>query len=158
MRDDDTDYTRKSKTYRADYMAATKGLYGEIQDIPLKRTRKPKKRRSITPSEWHCQVALVQWARTVGLLLVSIPNHGKRSYWQGQKEVAAGLTKGVSDLFLAMPRGGLGGYWLEMKRPGGKPTAEQLAWLDKMRGEHYAADWFDDWERARDAIIAYLAG
>ena len=37
------------------------------------------------------------------------------------------LTIGVPDLYAAHPRWGLR-LWIEVKRPGGKPTAQQVAW------------------------------
>jgi hypothetical protein len=157
MRHDDEDFSRKSATYKAEYVKATAGLYGDMPYVPSKsRKVKRKPRDPSAPTEWQCQRTLVTWARLRGLPLISIPNQGKRSYWQAQREVAAGLTKGVSDTFLAMPSSGKHGYWLELKSKGKKPRPEQLEWMDKMRANGYAADWFDTWEAARDAIIKYL--
>src|ERR1700752_705959 len=98
MRQDDEDFSRKSKTYRKDYANCVNALYGDKQDIPLRINTKRKKRRLPDPlGESSIQIKLVQWARMKGLDLISIPNVGKRSYWTGQKEVAMGLTAGVSD-------------------------------------------------------------
>lgn len=156
MYQDDEDFSRKSNSYRKNYIAANKSLYGD-QVIPVKPIRKRKVKRRIDPmSESSIQIKLVSWAKMEGFDLISIPNHGKRSYWTGHKEVSMGLTKGVSDLFLAQPSDGYGGFWIELKRPGQKPTAEQMAWLIKMGERGYAARWFDNFEIARDAIIQYL--
>lgn len=154
MRQDDEDFSRKSKRYRQNYSNAIAGLYGaEIKPII-------KAKRSLVdpclPTEKSIQCALVKWARLQGILLISIPNHGKRTYWTGQEEVAMGLTKGVSDLFMPMMRLGYGGFWLEMKRKGAKPRPEQYDWLDKMRAQGYMTGWYDDWEVAKRAIEAYL--
>lgn len=102
------------------------------------------------------QAPLVFWARSQGLTLISIPNAGKRSAWLAEKEKSLGLTPGVSDLLLCHPVAGLGGFWLEMKAPGRKPTAGQLDWMNKMRLHGYKADWFDNFEKAKAAIEDYL--
>ncbi len=157
MRQDDEDYSRKSAAYRKRHMDAVKGLYGSEPYIPPKAYIKRKVKRRTDPlGESAIQIKLVTWAKKLNLDLISIPNHGKRSYWTGQKEVAMGLTKGVSDLFLAHPSDGYGGFWIELKRPGQKPTTEQYAWLVKMVERGYAAKSFDNFEIARDAIIEYL--
>jgi len=159
MRQDDEIFAQKSKTYRKNYNQNIAALYGDKTNIPVKPPTKRKKPRSHDPlSEHYIQIKLVQWARMKGLTLISIPNHGKRSAWAGQKEVAMGLTKGVSDLFLAHPSGVKSGYWIELKRPGRCPTFDQYAWLKKMREHGYAADWFDDFDKAKSAIEQYLAG
>ncbi len=160
MRNDDTDYTRKGKTYRADYMSSTKGLYGDIQDIPLKRTRKPKKPRSenpYLPSEYQIQCAVIDWARLQeGVLLISIPNAGKRSYWQGQKEVSMGLWRGASDLFLINSNKLYHGFFIELKRKGRYPTVEQYQFGDLVKHKGYQWDWYDDANTAIAAIALYL--
>jgi hypothetical protein len=127
-------------------------------NIPFKPKIKPKAPRSIRPLEKHQQMALVKWARNFGLLLISIPNAGKRSYFLGQQERAMGLTAGVSDLFLCMPNGKHHGYWIELKSKGKKPTELQLDWIDKVRSQGYKAEWFDDWVKAKESIEYYLKG
>lgn len=158
MRQDDEDFTLKSKKYRKQYLSSLQGLYGNT--VPntenftkIKRSNKP----SRDVSEKYIQMSLVKWARLNGILLMSIPNHGKRNYWTGQQEVAMGLTKGVSDLFLPMMRLGYGGFWLEMKKPGSKPRPDQYDWLDKMREQGYMTGWYDNWEVAKKAIEVYLS-
>ncbi len=122
------------------------------------------------PEHQH-QVALIGWARRVQLApasdvipgskvadyLLAIPNGGKRSSArEGARLKAEGVKPGVSDLLLPLRRGGFGGLWLEMKAPGGKPTAAQKAWLERMAAAGYFAVWCDDWERAAHIITAYL--
>ncbi len=94
------EFSRRGKTYRTSYLDATNGLYGEE---PVKPQYKPKAKRKKDPyetTEFQIQSNLVQWARLQGLPLISIPNAGKRSYWQGEKEVRMGLTKGFDDMAL----------------------------------------------------------
>ncbi len=141
-------FAQKSITQK--YMQCVNALYGNTEPPNQRIYIKPKR------SEAAEQMALVAWARANNLLLISIPNAGKRSYHTGQKERAMGLTAGVSDLFLAMPRNGYAGYWVEMKSKGNKPKPLQYEWLDKMRQQGYKADWYDNWENAKSAIEKYL--
>ena len=148
----------KVKTYRKKYLEASVALYGKKQDIPVKPPILIKVKRKRSPSlEYMLQVKLVTWAKYIGLNLISIPNAGKRSYWQGQREVAMGLTKGVSDLYLAHMANGFGGFWIELKSPGEYPRPEQLAWMTKMREAGYRADWYNDFDKAKQAIEQYLS-
>lgn len=67
-----------------------------------------------------------------------------------------GLWKGASDLFIARVCGGYGGYWIELKKPGGKLTDDQIHFLDCMTKEGYKTDCFDNWEAAKSAIENYI--
>lgn len=119
--------------------------------------RKGRRSRVNLDLESNQQIALVKWARLKGLILISIPNHGKRTVWGGRREKDMGLTVGVSDLFLSMPNKYFHGFWIELKSKGKFPTDLQYAWLIKMRAMGYCADWFDDWEKAKIAIEFYVS-
>ena len=126
----------------------------KAKKLPFKAQYRPKVKRST--EEATTQMRLVNWARSNGFILISIPNAGKRSLWLAQKEKAMGLTAGVSDLFLAMPSNGYHGFWLELKALGKKPTEAQLTWLRLMQERGYKAAWFDTYEKAKEAIEKYL--
>jgi hypothetical protein len=159
MRQDDELFTRKSESYRKKHLIAVKALYGKSEDMPLKPILKRKVKRMVDPrGECHIQIKLVQWARNKGLSLVSIPNHGKRSRWGGEREVLMGLTKGVSDLFLAHPANGYAGFWIELKTKNKIPTLDQYRWLSRMKELGYQSAWFDDFYKAKEAIEQYLYG
>lgn len=115
-------------------------------------------RKKIRHTERIQQTALVKWARLKNLPLVAIPNGGARSAWEGAKMRAEGLTRGVSDLFLAYPTKTYHGFWIEMKAPGKKPNKEQIDWLILMRSHGYHAEWYDNWEKAKCDIEIYLIG
>ena len=133
------------------------GLYGNESNLEVSKPAIAlPRRKDRDPKEYEGQIKLVSWARSMELPLISIPNGGKRSAWQGEKERAMGLTAGVSDLFLAKPAFAFHGFWLEMKRKGRKPTDLQEEWLGRMRGYGYKAEYYDDWEKAKIAIIDYL--
>jgi len=157
---DEKEFAQKSAKYRKQYIQNVRKLYGHPtthEKIDLKPKRSTTlKRKPPTPYEYQGQIALVSWARYCGLPLISIPNGGRRSLWSGQKENAMGLTAGVSDLFLAMPNTTHHGFWIEMKRKGAKPNPGQLGWLKLMQNHGYKAEWYDDWEKAKSAIEAYI--
>jgi len=133
-------------------------LYGDKSPVKLNTVRKVKRSRKSTESS--IQIAIVQWARLQGLLLLSIPNHGKRSPWLGERERLMGLMAGASDLLLAMASGcgKYHGFFLEIKAPGKKPTALQLEFMEKARAQGYKAEWFDDPDEAISDIKEYLSG
>lgn len=117
------------------------------------------------PSEEDECKALMRW---VGAHLGRWPelrlfyhtaNEGKRTPQQGARLKAMGLHAGVSDYFLPVPRGGMHGLWLEMKRrKGGHIEPEQAAWIGEMLGQGYAACVCRGWEDAARAIREYMTG
>jgi hypothetical protein len=68
----------------------------------------------------------------------------------------AGFKPGVFDYFLAIPKGGKGGLWLELKRTqAGVVSAEQKTFLLLVQ-EDYATAICKGWHAAMLAIKAYL--
>ncbi len=68
-----------------------------------------------------------------------------------------GLRKGVPDLFLAHPRYGMHGLWIELKRIGGKAREEQSAYIELLSREGYAACVCAGADAAIKCIEGYLA-
>lgn len=151
-------WQKRSKRSKDAILDVAQALYsGQPTDIKPIAPKRPKAKRSVTnPPEYMIQAALVKWARLQRLPLISIPNHGKRTAWAGEQEVAMGLTKGVSDLFLARPNGYLHGMWIELKSKGRSPTVEQYDWLNGMESEGYRAVWYDNLDDAIAGIKNYL--
>lgn len=90
-------------------------------------------------------------------MLYHITNEGLRSVTTGARLKAEGLRPGVPDLCLAVARGGAHGLYIEMKRTkGGRLSAEQATWLEKLAREGYATAVCNGWEQARDVIERYL--
>jgi hypothetical protein len=115
------------------------------------------------------QMALFTWASrachggiVVGEYLFAIPNGGLRNKRVAGQLKAQGVKAGVSDIFLPVPRSTMHGLWIELKTPkspespAGKPSEAQIAWLDKMGGQGYAAVICYGWTSAMDTIISYL--
>lgn len=131
------------------------------------KTAAPKK---INDLEDQHQIAAVQYLdkarfqhrsgelRPVLDYLMAIPNGGKRHITTARKLKAMGVKKGVSDLFLPVPMHGAPGFWIELKVADGKATADQLAWIDRMVDEGYAAIVVWGWVAAVRAIDSYLGG
>ena len=86
------------------------------------------------------QIALFEWISYQKDLrdhVLHIPNEGKRSWVYGKQLKMMGLRKGASDIFVALPRNGYHGAWIELKTEKGKPTKEQVQFLEDMKKVGY---------------------
>lgn len=117
------------------------------------------------PTESVEQQRLFQWARMMSgakpelKLLYHIPNEGKRSRAGGARMVAEGLKKGVPDICLPVARGESHGLYIELKRErSGKPTPDQLAWMEALMAQGYAVSLCHGWLAASQVILDYLEG
>lgn len=90
--------------------------------------------------------------------LIAIPNGGQRHVAVAARLKAQGVKKGVSDMLLAFPLHEAHGLWIELKVDDNKPTAEQLAWIDRMVDAGYVAIVVWGWVSAVRAIDSYLGG
>lgn len=125
-------------------------------------TRSKKKRTNPEINLVH--LPLMQWAKLHPICrdhLIHIPNERKCESWQGHRLSMLGVVAGVSDLLLCYPRisnNGIfyGGFWIELKAPGKKPTKLQITWLNRMSACGYKTGFFDCWETCKNAILDYL--
>jgi len=112
--------------------------------------------------EHYEQVKLFNWAKEKESLhlhlslMFAIPNGGKRHIGTATKLKAEGVKSGVPDVFLAVPKNGKSGLFIEMKYGKNKPSANQKWWIDSLRVEGYETAVCYGFEEARDAIIKYL--
>ena len=86
-------------------------------------------------SEHDEQVGFVQWfrARFPGVLIIAIPNGGRRDIATARRLKAEGVVAGVPDLFV--PEWML---WIEMKRAkGGRVSTEQKALARRLESIGY---------------------
>ncbi len=119
-------------------------------------------------SEHDHQVAFVQWVKhTYGDSregdIFAVPNGAKLPYIktakgtrhapQALRLLAEGMQPGVADLLLLLPRGEYHGLCIEMKKVGGKPRQEQIAWLQKRRTDGYCVGICEGW---KSAMVLYL--
>jgi hypothetical protein len=84
------------------------------------------------PTEDTEQRIFVQWLRLQGLSHFRVPNETYTKSWsQKNKNKALGVSPGVPDLFVLIPRVGL--LAIEMKRQkGGVVSPTQREWLDRL--------------------------
>jgi hypothetical protein len=122
----------------------------------------------------HChQVALMQqcqlmkhlYPELASPLLFAIPNGGSRgdtaqsARIQGGKLKAEGVKPGVSDLFLAVPRGGYAGFFLELKKErtaGVGPSEAQKKFIGIVQDQGYNAGVYYGWKDAWEALVYYM--
>ena len=103
--------------------------------------------RKPCPLESVEQCKLAQWLDARGVLWTHVPNEGKRKPRTGATLKRMGLKRGVPDvLIFSHPKIGtdmsriISGAAIELKRQyGGKPTDEQIEWLDQLDQLGWAA-------------------
>lgn len=70
---------------------------------------------------------------------MAIPNGGYRTATTARKMRAEGVQAGVPDLFLALPRKGQHGLWIEMKNgKAGRVSELQNEMIARLQAEGYA--------------------
>jgi len=83
--------------------------------------------------ESNIQQMCVAWFRLqyrdLAPLLFAVPNGGARSRVEAAIMKAEGVTAGVADLILLVPRGGHHCLCIEMKTPDGRQTPAQKEWM-----------------------------
>jgi|SanBayMetagenome_1026888.scaffolds.fasta_scaffold15429_5 hypothetical protein len=82
-------------------------------------------------SESNLQIQCVKWFDLQypnwSQFLFHIRNGGSmKSAREGRKFKLMGVRKGVPDLFLSIPNDEFHGFYIELKKPGGKPSTEQV--------------------------------
>lgn len=131
--------------------------------------------RKIEPSEHQIQCAIVEWANKtkmpygenirIGDFLLAIPNGGNRSITEAVRLKKEGVKKGVSDMFLAIPRAipydpfdffTISGLWIEVKTNKGKISNEQKEWVNLMNKTGYLAIVVRTIDEGIKAIKDYL--
>lgn len=91
-------------------------------------------------------------------LLFAIPNGGGRSKIEACILKGEGVRAGVPDLFLAVPRGGYSGFFLELKAPGKYPRPEQREFLAAASAQGYLTAVGRDLTATTEQISRYLRG
>lgn len=118
-------------------------------------------------SEHDQQAAVVKWFKLkypeYAGCIVAIPNAqsvgGKEAYRVINKLKKEGLKKGASDLFIAVPRRGKHGLWVEMKDAGKTACSvskEQREHLELMIKMGYEGIWAAGSDIAIAAIKTYM--
>ncbi len=114
------------------------------------------------PSEHQIQSCFFDWVRLSTKahpelrLCIAIPNAAKRSPGLAAWLRREGLTAGVPDVLLLVPRGIWCGLAIEFKRPGGKISPAQSFMIDDMRGEGWKVAVMHSTEEAITIVKEYL--
>lgn len=115
--------------------------YSNIFCEVLARQQLKKPRRHPAEEEHRLQCACVQWFRLQhpdwAHLLFAVPNGGRRDKVTGGKLKAEGVTAGVSDMILMIPRGGFHAMCIEMKTPKGRQSQQQRQWQRLVAAQGY---------------------
>lgn len=111
------------------------------------------------------QERLFQWAEGMSvkypelISMYHIPNEGKRKRSTGARLKRMGLRKGVPDVCLPVARCGCHALYIEMKRlKDGRPTKDQLDWIELLTTQGNMAVICKGWEVAAELIEKYLGG
>lgn len=123
-----------------------------------------RKRTAPTPSEHEEQTALMRWWSVAAMLygvheasLFAIPNGGLRNVIVATRLKAEGVRAGIPDLFLAVPRGGLHGLFIELKRArGGRTSDVQENAMGLLRAQGFRCIVCRGCAEAKAEIDAYL--
>lgn len=113
-------------------------------------------------TEHSHQVALFMWAAHQFQQypelkwMYAIPNGGERNVAVAGRLRAEGVKSGVSDICLPVARGGFHGLYIEMKKPGGKESANQKEFGAFVQTQGYWYKCCDHWEMAREVIKLYM--
>lgn len=106
------------------------------------------------------QIHIMNWLKTyhpeIEKYTYHFANERKCTPQQGLLLKNMGVKRGVSDIFIAVPRGDKSGLWLELKAGKGRLSKEQRKFLADMREQGYAATWTTGHHDAKQAIINYL--
>ena len=96
--------------------------------------------------------------------MYAIPNGGERNIIVAASLKAEGVKKGISDICLPVAKWNDGvvrtiiyhGLYLEMKKPGGKESKEQIEFGAFLTEQGYLYKCCDTWEKAVAVIVDYL--
>lgn len=106
--------------------------------MTIKRTLFPpahlRHRPQLKHEESDLQIACVRWFRLQYLqyarLLFAVPNGGNRNLREAARMKAEGITAGVADLILLMPRHEYGALCIELKTAKGRQSDSQKEWQE----------------------------
>lgn len=108
------------------------------------------------------QATLIQWCNLQSCkyselkMIFAIPNGGYRNKAEARKLKTTGTKSGVPDLFLAVPRNGKYGMFIEMKVGRNKCTDNQKKWIRNLLEQGYEVKVCYSCEEAIQVIKKYL--
>lgn len=109
-------------------------------------------------SEAYEQIAVVDYCDLKHIPIFHIPNGGSRNKREAKNLKRQGVKKGIPDLCVPVAKGGFHGLYIEMKSETGKPTKEQLEWIETLNRNGYKAVVCYGFDEARETIDQYMGG
>lgn len=80
----------------------------------------------------------------------------KLTIGQARKCKEAGYRKGIPDLLIYTPSKNFVGLALELKTDKGRPSREQMAWINELRGFGWSAHVVYGYDQAVEKLFAYF--
>jgi hypothetical protein len=90
------------------------------------------------------------------MAMYAIPNGSLRNLITAVKLKREGVKRGVPDVFMAVPRQGFHGLFIEMKYGKNKLTTEQKEFIAFAESEGYKCAVCYSWSAAKEVIEEYL--
>lgn len=104
------------------------------------KTKSNKGKPVLRSNEDAEQAAVVEFCELMKIVVVHIPNEGKRSQAYGARMKRLGMKKGFPDLFFPTPANGYHGLMIEMKTDSkSRVSPEQRAWIAYLTKQGYCA-------------------
>lgn len=91
-----------------------------------------------------------------GILFCSTQGGMRMRIGQARKMVQGGYRKGIPDLLIYTPNRGFSGLALELKTEKGRPSAEQLEWIENLRSFGWDAHVVKGYEAAVQKLFEYF--
>ena len=109
-----------------------------------RRNQKPEAQILRAAMDFLAAMGLTPFRQNNGFVIWPSVGHKRHATRFGQP--------GQSDLWLMFPNGVYGA--LEAKKPGGRPTSKQVAWIEFVQSQGGVAFWFDSLESLVDQLKA----
>lgn len=130
----------------------------------IKRGKTSKRAKNeFAPNEAQTQQSILEWCEWNRhkwpelALIYHIPNGGLRTVSEGAKFKRLGVKPGMPDLCLPVARCGFYALYIEIKRKGGKLSAEQKRMIAALEGAGNCVKVMDNFRQTVDLILTYLA-
>ena len=133
-------------------------VWGVVPPTRLSALKTPIKRKATKHEEDALQTSIIYWFALqypeFSGMLFAVPNGGRRDAREGARLKKQGVTAGVSDLILLVPRPQV--LLLEVKVKGGKLSDAQKHWLATAAALGHTAAVAYDFNAARAAIVQHI--